>query len=323
MLVNLPTRIFSWLPLISKGQNPRQALSNIQHTVLCSIFTERDLQDYRDMANDASSQSANRSPQRSVLQRPDGANVHYHIVGNGPQPVLLLAPGGVQSQAAWWDNAPWNPLHRLDPTEYTMIAMDQRYSWEGSVAADELHIDWITYRDDQMALLDHLGITTCHLVASCIGPSFGLQLLRDFPSRFEKAVWMQPIGLSHHTTEPVGWEGTNRGVEQEHWFGEWARYMVQNGRAQQRTMDRMHANMFAGKDFCFTITRDDLKRMDRVNEHKMLVLCGRDIFHPAEIAREIARLAPRSTVKVIEEWRNVGPSKLEEANSEIQTFLRL
>ena len=325
---------------------------------------------------------------RSYLERPDGAKIHYHLVGNGPQWILLLAPGGMQSQAAKWSNAPWNPLKRLvdcghnnnnndgDKTNnnnnnnkeevqqqdlYTLIAMDQRYSWEGNIP-EGLHIDWTTYRDDQIALLDHVQserrrqqqqhsndddnnnnqTEQCHIVASCIGPCFGLQLIRDFPHRFAKAVWMQPIGISYATTEPIPWDGDNRDSEKEHWFGQWTQIMMNQGRcSNMNTLNRLHTNLFGPPhdDFCFSVTRDDLQRMNAfvaqqqeqqdqqqqqnsLYRHKFLVFCGRDLFHPAEIAREIGRLAPDLTVDVVEEWRDLGPEKLEQAHDTIVQFLQ-
>ena len=35
------------------------------------------------------------------ITRPDGATIHYEVVGRG-YPLLLIAPGGVSSQVAFW-----------------------------------------------------------------------------------------------------------------------------------------------------------------------------------------------------------------------------
>ena len=48
-------------------------------------------------------------------------------------------------------------------------------------------------------------------------------------------------------------------------------------------------------------------------------LMGRDVFHPSETARELARLAPRATL--IEEWRDAGPGPLDAAAAAIEAFL--
>ena len=216
---------------------------------------------------------------------------------------------------------------------FTLIAMDQRYSHvddddanDGSLScnlADDHNVDWTTFRDDQLALLDHLRINKpCHIVGSCIGPSYALQLLRDAPSRFAKAVLLQPIGVAKHTTEEVEtWDGLNAGAE-SHWFGVWANAMLASGQVSSRkVLDRMYDNMFGSKapsrDFVFTISREEMRRIN----HNLLVFCGIDMFHPAEIAREICRLAPNAS-EVVERWRNDGSERLEEAHGLIRSFLQ-
>lgn len=266
---------------------------------------------------------------RSTITRPDGAKINYEIHGpsNGI-PVLLLARGGMQSSIAKWHDPanPWNPLTRLsrynNGQKYRLIAMDQRMSNFDQKLPDDHSVGWETFRDDQIALLDHIGITgkgECNILGSCIGPSYALQLLRDEPSRFGRAVLMQPIGVNVHTTEAVAWEGTNAGCEKEHWFGDWAGEMIRTSKASKEAIDKLHENMFGQErlDFVFTVSREDVKSKIL---HPMLVLCGRDIFHPAETAREIAKLAaPRATL--IEEWRNMGPEKLDAAERAIDDFL--
>lgn len=255
-----------------------------------------------------------------TLTRPDGAVIRYRVLGRGRQPVLLLANGGMRSKAAMWANSPWNPLQRLNTDDHTLIAMDQRYSHDSDTVPDtHSDVGWTTFRDDQLALLDHWHISQkCHIVGSCIGPSYGLQLLRDAPDRFDRAVLLQSIGLARHTTEPIPWNATNAGCEAEHWFGAWARDVIKTGRAALPTvLDRMHQNMFGEhREFVFSITRDEMKQIP----HPLLVFCGRDIFHPAETAREICRLSRHATL--VEDWRDVGPEKLEQAHQLIQTFLQ-
>lgn len=194
--------------------------------------------------------------------------------------------------------------------------MDQRWSTEGTLTMDH-NYGWKTFRDDQIALLDHLGIKKCHILGSCIGPSYGLQLLRDFPDRFEKAVLLQPIGVAKATTERIKWEGTNAGCEKEHWFGDWSKEMELTGRGNRLALDKLHFNMFGPHryDFVFSITREEMKAI----HHPLLIFCGIDIFHPAEIARQIDQLSPNSIL--IEEWRDAGPEKIRSADKAIKSFL--
>mmetsp|Transcript_41101 Transcript_41101/g.85584 ORF Transcript_41101/g.85584 Transcript_41101/m.85584 type:complete len:233 (-) Transcript_41101:1189-1887(-) len=224
-----------------------------------------------------------------------------------------------------WQGSSWDPLTQLGQGDiakhFCLIAMDQRMSHQGNLP-DHHNVGWPTFRDDQLALLDHLGIDKCHaILGSCIGPAYALQLLRDAPTRFDRAVLLQPIGLSHHTTEPEPWEGTNAGCEKQHWFGDWATLaMERQGRASRAALDQLHANMFGPEryDFCFTVTRHEMASQI---PHPLLVFCGRDLYHPAETAREIAHLSPHPETTLMEEWRDVGPEKWQAANVAIQQFL--
>ncbi|MYW71525.1 alpha/beta fold hydrolase [Pseudonocardia sp. SID8383] len=107
------------------------------------------------------------------FERP-GVTLHYEEHGTG-FPVLLLAPGGMNSTIAAWGNAPWDPVTHL-AQRYRVIAMDQRNA--GSSVAEVHGSDgWDTYTADQLALLDHLGVDECAVLGMCIGGAFIANLL--------------------------------------------------------------------------------------------------------------------------------------------------
>src|SRR6266545_1991454 len=92
--------------------------------------------------------------------------LHYEVEGDG-YPVLLLAPGGMRSTIEMWNRMPWNPRSSLRDW-YRVIGMDQRNA--GASHAPVRATDgWDTYAQDQLALLDHLGVEQCHLIGMCIG----------------------------------------------------------------------------------------------------------------------------------------------------------
>ena len=178
--------------------------------------------------------------------------------------------------------------------------------------------NWDIFTQDQIALLDELQIPRCHIVGSCIGPSYAFNLLRQHPQRFGRCVMLQPIGLSPHTDEPhVSWEGLNTDATWA-WAGDWARERVASGQyAEQESMDtlkNLHDRMFGG-DFVFSITRDQATRI----RTPLLVFKGIDKSHPGEVAREIARLCPNA--ELIPVWRDAGEDKLIEAATKINDFL--
>src|ERR1700739_1868363 len=84
-------------------------------------------------------------------------------------------PGG--PPRAWND---WTEV--LPRAGYRVIAMDQRNAGKSKGAIAASH-GWQTYAADQLALLDHLGITRCHTLGGCIGSSFCLMLSQTAPSR--------------------------------------------------------------------------------------------------------------------------------------------
>ncbi|KAL1512243.1 hypothetical protein AB1Y20_005505 [Prymnesium parvum] len=253
------------------------------------------------------------------LPRPCGASIRYSVKGSGV-PLLLLAPGGMRSCLPNWASQPIDPWSSLPLDRFQLIAIDQRSAMPAvspgaSHASIERGDGWHTFRDDQLALLDHLGLARCHLLGSCIGPSFALRLLRDAPSRFGAAVLMQPIGLARHTSEPGhAWQGLNTAAT-SHWFGGWAKEMIRHSLATDEALQELHASMFGGRDFVFSVTREEVKQV----QAPLLVLMGCDIYHPSEISREISRLAPHA--ELIEEWRNSGPSAVEAATKRIEEFL--
>ena len=54
--------------------------------------------------------------------------------------------------------------------------MDQRNAGR-SFGPLEVNDPWGSFAQDQLALLDHLGVERCHVMGCCIGCSFALKLL--------------------------------------------------------------------------------------------------------------------------------------------------
>ncbi|HEU0060637.1 MAG TPA: alpha/beta fold hydrolase, partial [Hyphomicrobiaceae bacterium] len=121
-----------------------------------------------------------------VLSRAD-AEIYFEEFGAG-YPVLLFAPGGLRSRIEMW-HAPaqgparaWNDWTSKLAAHYRVIAMDQRNAGRSRGAIEAAH-GWRTYAEDQLALMDHLGIERCHSLGGCIGSSFCLMLNEMAPER--------------------------------------------------------------------------------------------------------------------------------------------
>src|SRR5205807_3674671 len=118
--------------------------------------------------------------------------IHYEERGAG-HPLLLIAPGGMNSSIDWWGRAAFNPL-TVYADDFHLVAMDQRNAGSSSGPLD-LEDPWGSYVEDQVRLMDHLGLETFHVLGCCIGCSHALRLAQRVPERVTAAVLEQPIGI--------------------------------------------------------------------------------------------------------------------------------
>jgi pimeloyl-ACP methyl ester carboxylesterase len=234
-----------------------------------------------------------------TLTRGD-TSIYFEETGSG-FPVLLFAPGGMRSSIAYWDKAPFHPVREL-AARHRVVAVDQRNA--GQSRAPVRGTDgWSTYAADHIALLDHLGIERCHVLGGCIGGAFALRLAASAPDRVGAMVLQQPIGFS----------GTNR-ADFHRMFDGWASELA-NDRPDVTVdaLEGLKARLYGG-DFAFSVSRDDVRRCAA----PLLVLRGNDVYHPAEISEEIARVAPRADL--VPSWKE--GDDLARAVERVKAFLR-
>jgi pimeloyl-ACP methyl ester carboxylesterase len=235
----------------------------------------------------------------------NGVALYYEEYGEG-FPLLLFAPGGMRSELQLWRGRPEAPNEKLpwiDPMaglsdEFRVIGFDQRNA--GRSAAPVTPGDsWDTYASDAVALLDHLGIEKTHAMGGCIGSSYALGLIQAAPRRVDAAVLQNPIGLS-----------TDNRAQFYGMFDQWAAAL--SDRASESTWAAFREAMFGG-DFVFSVSREFVRQCDV----PLLVLSGHDHFHPPDVAREIAELAPRAGL--VEQW--AGEELKPATRDKIRAFL--
>ena len=79
--------------------------------------------------------------------------------------------------------------------EYRCISMDLRTAYSGqSTGPLEVGRPWDSHTDDQLGLMDHLGIDEFMVMGFCIGGPFIWNLLERAPERIRAAVIAQPEG---------------------------------------------------------------------------------------------------------------------------------
>jgi pimeloyl-ACP methyl ester carboxylesterase len=243
-----------------------------------------------------------------VLER-NGAEIHYDVSGEG-YPLLLFAPGGMNSIAQMWrerPGSPGEPMPWIDPpselsAEFQVIAMDQRNAGR-STAPLRSQDGWLTYTGDHLALMEHLHLDRVHVMGGCIGSSYCLSLCQAAPDRVSAAVLQNPIGLS----------ADNRPLFLE-MFDSWAAGLAsRRAGLDADAWSRFRQSMFGG-DFVFSVDRDFVRSCPV----PLLVLAGNDEFHPRPVAQEIAGLAPHA--ELVLEW--TSPAHHDETLARIRRFLQ-
>jgi pimeloyl-ACP methyl ester carboxylesterase len=212
----------------------------------------------------------------------DDIEIYYEEHGTG-FPLLLIAPGGMRSAVSFWERTPWNPITQLAPT-YRVIAMDQRNAGH-SLAPIRATDSWHVYTQDQLALLDHLGVERFHVAGMCIGGPYIMGLMQAAPQRVVSAVVFQTIGLDN-----------NRQAFFE-MFDSWAAELKpKRPEVSEEAWESFKTTMYSG-DFLFNVSREFVSSC----KTPMLVLLGNDLHHPQASSRELAALAPNATL--IEKWK--------------------
>ena len=136
--------------------------------------------------------------------------IHYEEVGAG-FPLLVIPGGGLNSTVAGLATHPFNPFDEFKD-EFRVIAADLRNA-KGGQSTGPLEVDrpWDAYTDDQLGLMDHLGIQEFMVLGFCIGGPFIWNLLQRAGDRVVAAVPAQPSGYRpempdlSYTNNMQGW----------------------------------------------------------------------------------------------------------------------
>jgi pimeloyl-ACP methyl ester carboxylesterase len=232
--------------------------------------------------------------------------IHYEATGSG-FPLLLIAGGGLNSTIAGLRN-PFDSVEEFKG-EYRCIAADLRNANTGQ-SSGPLEIDrpWDSYTDDQLGVLDHLGINKFMVMGFCIGGPFIWNLLKRAPDRVVAAVLAQPSGFRPEMPN-LSYEGNMTG---------WGPELVK--RRPDITMEMV--NKFLTKmyhtnpDFVYTVTRDFVRNC----QTPVLILPDDIPAHPYAVAMEAAMLAPKAEVSMFP-WKE-PKERIPLAVRQIRSFLR-
>src|SRR5512144_2688881 len=121
--------------------------------------------------------------------------IHFEEAGSG-FPLLLVPGGGLNSTIGFFTGgAPFDPREEFKG-EDRCIAADLRNA-NGGQSSGPLEADrpWDAYADDQLGLMDHLGIDKFMVMGFCIGGPFIWKMLQRAPARVIAAVPAMPSGF--------------------------------------------------------------------------------------------------------------------------------
>lgn len=211
--------------------------------------------------------------------------ISYEEAGSG-FPLLIIPGGGLNATMAGLASHAFNPMEEF-ADEYRCITMDLRNA-NGGQSSGPLEIDqpWDSFADDQLGLLEHLGIDKFMVMGFCIGGPFSWNLLRRAPGRIAAAVMVHPSGIRPEMPD-LFYQNNIEG---------WAPKLLEaRPDITMETVEAFLNKMYRDNaDFVFTVTRDFVRGC----ETPVLVLPDDIPAHPYAVAMESALLAPNSQVSI-------------------------
>jgi pimeloyl-ACP methyl ester carboxylesterase len=177
--------------------------------------------------------------------------------------------------------------------EYRCISVDLRNA-NGGQSSGPLEIDrpWGSHTDDQLGVMDHLGINQFMVMGFCIGGPFIWNLLERAPDRIVAAVLVQPVGFRPELPTLI-YDLSMMG---------WGPELIK--RQPEITMEMVEkylTKMYRTEpDFVFTVTRDFVRNC----QTPVLILPDDVPAHPYAVAMESAMLAPNAEVSMFSRGRS-------------------
>ncbi len=234
--------------------------------------------------------------------------IYYEESGAG-FPLLVIPGGGLNSTVASLNaSVPFNPMETFKD-DFRCIAADLRNANGGqSIGPLEIDRPWDAYSDDQLGLMDHLGIEKFGVIGFCIGGPMIHNLLRRAQDRIVAAALMQPSGFRPEMPD-LFYQNNTAG---------WGPPLCE--RRPEITMDMVHdflTNMYTNRaDFVFTVSRDFVRSLQTP-----LLIAPDDVpAHPYAVAMEVAGLAPNAEVTMFP-WKDTQ-EHVDEVVAQARRFLK-
>jgi pimeloyl-ACP methyl ester carboxylesterase len=259
---------------------------------------------------------AQAQPAGPVTGLPAGAKVGFYEKGNvriryaeiGTGFPLLATPGGgLNSRIEVWSRAVINIPEEFK-NDFRVITMDQRNATGGESTGPVPSDDpWGAFADDQLGVMDHLGIEKFCFFGNCIGGPFAMKLMERAPQRVVAAILSQPVG--HNPAIPGYMYDAGKA---------WAKELRE--RRPDIAMDAidqyLHDLYRARPDFVYSVPRDFAKSC----QTPMLVLPDNVDAHPLVASIDVASLCPNAEITVFP-WKEPPELKARTINR-ARSFLK-
>ena len=176
-----------------------------------------------------------------------GVRIRYQEVGSG-FPLFAVPGGGLNSRIINWPNAVINMMEEFK-ADFRVITMDQRNATNGeSTGPVPVDNPWDAFADDQLGLMNQLGVRQFAFFGNCIGGSFAMKLMQRAPDRVVAAIISQTIG--HLPENPdVMWNHSRDGWAKE--------FRERRPEVTMATIEQYFHNLYRVRpDFVYSVSRD-------------------------------------------------------------------
>ncbi len=239
----------------------------------------------------------------TYVRSSDGTRIHYQVTGRPGAPPVLFIQGLGASKTGWvlqrLATAPW----------YNAVALDNR----GAGRSDKPHGAYSLEQmaDDAIAVLDHAGIDSAHVVGASMGGAITQILGVKYPERTRSLTLACTAGSHHPWREEMLAEWRDNALE--HGMGamssEAARFVI-GPRSFRRLLPAMGwlgplalgrpAHAFAGQvDAILNVDMSMTDELENIDVPVMVLAGNQDILTPRGDSEELAERIPTAELVVI------------------------
>ena len=167
---------------------------------------------------------------------------------------------------------------------------------------------WAAFADDQLGVMDHLGIDKFFFFGNCIGGPFAMKLMQRAPQRITASILSQPVG--HNPAHPDYMYDAGKTV--------WAKELRERrSDVSMETIEKyLHDLYRVQPDFVYSVSRDFAKSC----QTPLLVLPDDIAAHPLVTSIDVASLCPNAEITVFP-WKEPPELKARTINR-ARTFLK-